>query len=118
MRALPLSIASLTLAGCANPEALAVSAGLRAVDLPPNVSRLGDVEVVDADALDTGLVCERFVPTGSRIAQQRCFTREESEAEAAVREMILHSEMEEMRRQQQEMARQRALSRPPGQGGL
>jgi hypothetical protein len=71
-----------------------------------------EVEIIDITKLDTGRVCERVVPTGSRIAQQWCYTRDEYLAQQAAMHGDIQRDMADLRRQQQvrQMAEQEARS--------
>ena len=113
MRAVAVSI-GLALAGCANTGPELADDGLGVIELPA-AAVAAEAKVVEFEQLDTGLQCERRVPTGTRIATRHCYTREESEQRAIARE-IARRGMEELRDVQmyQELAhaeaRRRALS--------
>lgn len=69
-----------------------------------------DALVVDAGSLEASVVCERYVPTGSRISRTRCVARGETEQSEAERRM-LRQDVDQMRRQQMDraLAQQRAV---------
>jgi hypothetical protein len=111
-----LSFAGAALAdsNAAESAAAATPAKLETIELPPGVGKLvlSDTRVVEIDSLDTGLECQRRVPTGSRIATQNCYTREEAQSRAIAQQAARRS-VEELRDLQmyQEMARAEARRR-------
>lgn len=92
-------------------HAQAMEPALRPIELPGSAVRISleAPMVVDARALEPDLVCERYVPTGSRISSERCVLRADSELSATQRR-ILRRDIEAMRRMQTDraMATQRA----------
>lgn len=71
---------------------------------------LASAETIDVSELDTGLICERATPTGSRIAEQQCYTKEQYEQwQASVRETVQRdvNEMRDLQRSR-ELAEQAA----------
>jgi hypothetical protein len=97
---------ALFLIACASspPDASVATAAGDATDAAPIVAA-NDVETVDIAELDTGLVCERTAPTGSRISEQTCYTREQYAARQAMQQTV-QRDVNEMR----ELQRSRALA--------
>jgi hypothetical protein len=85
---------------------------LETITVPEGVVRIAETDPVDVDirALDSGIVCERYVPTGSRISATRCVTRSNEELAESERK-IVRQDIEAMRRQQMDRAlmRQRSI---------
>jgi hypothetical protein len=90
-----------------------------ATDAIPIVAA-NDVETIEISELDTGLVCERTAPTGSRIAEQQCYTKEEYAQWQAFRQEAAKREVDDMRDLQRnrelaaEEARRQAMQRAAG----
>jgi hypothetical protein len=109
---LSTSLPLVLLAACASspPEA---------TDAIPIVAA-NDVETIEISELDTGLVCERTAPTGSRIAEQQCYTKEEYAQWQAFRQEAAKREVDDMRDLQRnrelaaEEARRQAMQRAAG----
>lgn len=82
-----------------------------------------EVESVDIEELDNGLVCEPRKRGGSRIQRRVCYNREEYAANAEAREEQARETVRtldqqqrnmEMMRQQQEAARRQGVTRAAG----
>lgn len=89
----------------------AVEAELEVIELPASAVRIGleDPIVIDALLRDSDEVCERYVPTGSRISAQRCTLKS---APSAAEQKQLRQDIDQMRRLQmdRELAQQRAIA--------
>jgi hypothetical protein len=96
---------ALFLVACASspPDESVVTNAREPTEAP--IVAANDVETVDISELDTGLVCERTAPTGSRISEQTCYTREQYAARQAMQQTV-QRDVNEMR----ELQRSRALA--------
>jgi hypothetical protein len=105
-RRLSVCLSALSLLACASraPEVAEVPT-LELIGISKTLTPL-DATTLDVSELDNGMVCERRIPTGSRIASKWCYTREVYETREAAKDDILRQDFEEMRQQQQ--ARQMA----------
>ncbi|HEY5567050.1 MAG TPA: hypothetical protein VIM81_07375 [Gammaproteobacteria bacterium] len=107
------ALPSLLLMGCATTPAEVAQEPevLEPIDITAQLAAAG-AEIVDVRELDNGTVCERRVPTGSRIAEEWCYTQAEYEARREANQDILRQDMEEMRQQQEtrRIAQQEARS--------
>jgi hypothetical protein len=112
LRRLSASLPALFLVACASspPGSSMATDAAEPADAAPIVAA-NDVETVDISELDNGLVCERTAPTGSRISEQTCYTREQYAARQAVQETAQRdvNEMRELQRSR-ELAEQAARS--------
>jgi hypothetical protein len=106
LRRLSASLPALFLIACASsPPGALVEAGAADPTGAAPIVAANDVETVDISELDTGLVCERSTPTGSRISEQTCYTREQYAARQAMQEQV-QRDVNEMR----DLQRSRALA--------
>jgi hypothetical protein len=110
LRRFSASLPALFFIACASsPSDPSVATDAREpTDAAPIVAA-NDIETVDISELDNGLVCERTAPTGSRISEQTCYTREQYAARQAVQETAQRdiNEMRELQRSR-ELAEQAA----------
>jgi hypothetical protein len=112
LRRLSASLPALFLVACASspPDGSVANDPPEPTDAAPIVAA-SDVEAVDISELDNGLVCERSAPTGSRISEQTCYTREQYAARQAVQETA-QRDINEMR----ELQRSRELAERAARG--
>ena len=107
-----MSLLALSSALAADPEPADQAEAKVEASKPPasdDGATNGEPLVVDADSLEAKVVCERYVPTGSRISSQRCVSRDDLEQSDAERRM-LRRDVDEIRRLQMDraLAQQRA----------
>lgn len=102
LRRLSVSLPALFLIACASspPDASVATDAGDPTDAAPIVAA-NDVETIDIAELDTGLVCERSAPTGSRISEQTCYTREQYDARQAMQQETAKRDVNDMRELQQ-----------------
>jgi len=100
--AVPLP-ALLLIVGCASSSPETAATGRP--EPTDAAATLASAEAIDISELDTGLVCERSVPTGSRISEHTCYTREQYAARQAMLQEIAQRDVNEMR----ELQRNREL---------
>ena len=114
LRRLSASFPALFLIACASspPDASVATGAREPADAVPIVAA-NDVETVDISELDTGLVCERSAPTGSRISEQTCYTREQYAAREAIEQETAQRDVNEMR----ELQRSRELAEEAARKG-
>jgi hypothetical protein len=98
LRRLSASLPALFFIACASsPSDPSVATDAREpTDAAPIVAA-NDIETVDISELDTGLVCERSAPTGSRISEEQCYTKEEYAQWQAMRHETAQREVADMR---------------------
>jgi hypothetical protein len=111
---------ALLLAACAaNPPPVAETETLELIDISETLAALG-AETIDIRELDNGRVCERRVPTGSRISEEWCYTRADYEAlqtamhDDIQRDMNEMRQLQEARRMAEQGARNEAMRRAGG----
>jgi hypothetical protein len=110
LRRLSASLPALFLFACASspPETAATNA-VEPTD-PAAIVAANDAKTVDATELDTGLICERSAPTGSRIAEEQCYSKEEYAQWQAMQQETIKRDVNDMRELQRtrELAEQAA----------
>jgi hypothetical protein len=109
LRRFSASLPALFLVACASspPDESVVT---NAREPTEAIVAANDVETVDISELDTGLVCERSAPTGSRISEEQCYTKEEYAQWQAMRHAAAQREVADMRdlQRNRELAEQAA----------
>jgi hypothetical protein len=117
LRRFSASLPALFLVACASspPDSPVATDASDPTGAAPIVAA-NDVETIDVSELDTGLVCERSAPTGSRISEQSCYTREQyaarqAEQETAQRDVNEMRELQRNRALAEEAARREAMDR-------
>jgi hypothetical protein len=98
LRRFSASLPALFLIACASspPDASVATDASEPTNAAPIVAA-NDVETIDIAELDTGLVCERNAPTGSRISEQTCYTREQYTTRQAMQQETAQRDVNEMR---------------------
>jgi hypothetical protein len=88
--------------GCATtpPDVAQEAEVLEPTDVPAQLAA-ADAQIIDVRELDNGAVCERRIPTGSRISEEWCYTQAEYEARREANRDILRQDMDQMRQQQE-----------------
>jgi hypothetical protein len=80
---------------------------------------VADVESIDIEELDNGLVCEYEKRPGSRIEKKYCYTREERAAYQAARDQQVRQQMNALSlEQEQRAAWERELARQRSPSGI
>jgi hypothetical protein len=124
LRRLSASLPALFLIACASspPDGSVATDANDPTNAAPIVAA-NDVETVDIDELDTGLVCERSTPTGSRISEETCYTREQYATRQALAQETAQRDVNEMRdlqrsRELAEQAARRGAAEAAMRGGF
>lgn len=76
---------------------------LEIIDVRKIIANVALPENVNIRDLNNGMVCERQRPTGSRIAREFCYTREQHETRRRAQDQLMRDDFEQMR--QREMDR-------------
>jgi hypothetical protein len=93
----PAVLPAVIVAACATHSPTA----LESVDPTVVAAAEESARTVELEELDNGVICERRVPTGSRISYETCYTREEQEARQAAMREFTQRDFEEMRQLQE-----------------